>query len=46
MSGKPQIDPRFVARFGGIMKLLFPTQLKKHRKSLLLVTVMLGETLK
>lgn len=40
--GKPPIDLRFVASFGGIMKLLFPTQLKRYRKSLLIVTAVLA----
>lgn len=40
--GKPLIDLRFAASFGRIMKFLFPTQHKKYRKSLLMVTAVLA----
>ena len=36
------MDLRFATSFGGIMKLLFSTQLKGYRKSQLMVSVVLA----
>lgn len=40
----PPIDLKFVASFGEITKLLFPTPFKRYRKSLLMVTAGLAAT--